>query len=172
MKSKEQTSPAKCALFFYFLLFLANGKNCIQWFMFSVAKTYSQMQICAMKCAGFPFRILFCVRRGIEIIISHIFLCVNPISLSFLSSFPLFIHFIIFFSLLPAVSFLPFDSMSVQSFYRCFFTMCTKTYIHNFIILHYIHMKSNTVKLLMKTGQNPIEKCTAKGTNKHDKDMA
>lgn len=125
------------------------GKNAIQWFMLSAG----EMQICAMKCAVFSvFRILFCVpKRNYDHYITHISLA-NPICLCRSLLFP-------------AASFLPFDSLPACGY------LCTlvKTLFYYTALYS---LESHTMKLLMKTGQNPIEKSTAKSSSECDKDAA
>lgn len=128
---------------------------CIVW----SESAHNQMQINAMKCAGFWFAFYFCVREEeLRSLYHTYFFFANPIS-RFIFSFSCSLSPFLF----PVASFLPFDSlynvyMHVYLFLSVLCAMCMKT--HNFITLHYIHMKAIPLKLLMKTGQNPIEKCT------------
>lgn len=81
----RRTNVVKVFFNFRFFLLLccyakiAYNDSCLAWWK------HSQMQICAMKCAG--IRILFCVRKEIAIIISHIFLFLFLGNLIYVSPF-------------------------------------------------------------------------------------
>lgn len=102
------------------------------------------MQICAMKCAGFLFAILFlCTTRKIAIIISHIFLLLTPFYSIFCVSFW---HSLWFFFLLNL--WFPFDSRSISIldlcactvYVLCVYMLCVLVYsvYEDTILLHCI----------------------------------